>query len=370
MERLSSLERILRTIRGEPVDRVPTFDILHNIDLIERLGREKLTPHNGEDLLCKAAGEVLDLVRHFAVPDRREPWFLEESGFVYRFEWWTGQVVQRPPLDSTPEVEDVVKRDIELILRETDQKKVCHAARQHVRLFDEGYEYMEEVKEQFGRLTEKLAGTVMLPPEDVAPIGVATERLGEAAWWYLYSDAPDLARRYLDTLTEYQLRFIDVFACAEVCPLTQISVPIGTTNSLLYSPVFNRREVLPREKVKIERWKRHGYTVLAFLDSYKWPVIDDYIDAGVSEIHPLEPYCQMEMRQFRERYPLVAAGQPIDCAQLLAFGTPAEVREAVVRAIRDAEERMIIIGSTSEIHPQVRVENALALYEAARSYPL
>lgn len=368
MTELTSRERLSRAIRCEAVDRVPTFDILHNIDLIEHLAEDRITPENAEDLLCRAAGKVLDLIRHFAVPDRREPWFLEdENGFVYRYEWWTAHVVKRPEMRSTRDIEDVVKRDMESIRRDTEAKKICRIARQHVRLYDENFEYMEEVKEHHRRISEKLDGTVMLPPEDVSPMGIVTERLDETGWWYLYTDSPELARSYMDALTDYQMCFIDEFADAAVCPFTQISVPVGGAVNLLYPPEYNRKEVLPREKKKIDRWKKHGYTVMAFLDGYKWPLIDDYLEAGAEEIHPFEPYCGMEVKRFREKYPDVAVGQPIDCTQLLPFGSQEDVRSAVVKAINDAGGRGIIIGSTSEIHPKVKPENALVMYETARS---
>ncbi len=371
MEPLSSKQRLLNTIHGGLIDRIATFDIIHNIDLIEHLAEDKVTPENAENLLCKAAGKILDLIRHFCVPDRTDSWILEdENGFVYRYEWWTAHVVKRPKFDSTREIENSVKRDIELIQRDIEKKKVSHIARQHVRLFDENYEYIEEVREDFKRITEKLNGPLMLPPEDVSPIGVVTERYDEANWWYFYTDYPETARAYLDILTYYQLCFIDTFACAEVCPFAQISVPIGTGSSLLYSPEFNRTEVLPREIKKMKRWEKHGYCVMAFLDGYKWPLIDDYIDAGVDEIHPMEPYCRMDVKTFRQKYPAMTIGQPIDCTQLLAFGTAQEVKYAVEQAIEDAGERKIIIGSTSEIHPAVNVKNALTMYETARNYRL
>ncbi len=86
-------ERLISTIEGEEVDRIATFDIIHNIDLIEHLAEEQLTPRNAEDLLCRVANKVLDLVRHFAVPDDLEPKiFKDETGFVYQYEWWTGHV--------------------------------------------------------------------------------------------------------------------------------------------------------------------------------------------------------------------------------------------------------------------------------------
>ena len=41
-----------------------------------------------------------------------------------------------------------------------------------------------------------------------------------------------------------------------------------------------------------------------------------------------------------------------------------------IKAIEDAEVRKIIIGSSSEIHPNIPVENAMAMYETARDYKL
>jgi hypothetical protein len=371
MDQLSSRERLLRTLDGEPIDRVATFDIIHNIDLIERLTGEKVTPRNAEDLFCRGIARVLDLVRHFAVPNRTEPWTVrDENGFVYRYEWWTGHLIHRPEFRSTRDVADCVERDIELIYRDIEENRICHLARQHAMLFDENYDSFEELKAAYRRIAEKLEGTQLLPPEDVNAIAVATERYDETNWWYLYHDYPEIASTYLDALTDYQLHFIDRFADAGLCPLTQISVATGTGTSLLYSKDIVRREILPREQRKIERWKRHGYRVLAFLDGYKWPVIDDYLALGVEEIHPVEPYCGMDVKTLREKYPELPVGQPIDCAQLLAYGTPDQVRSAVVKAIEDAGARKIIIGSTSEVHPAVKVENALAMYDTARSYAL
>lgn len=371
MGELSCKERLIRTLKGEEIDRIATFDILHNIDLIEHLTGDRVTPKNAEDLLCRAASQVLDLIRHFAVPDDLEPRTMsDEGGFTYRYEWWTGHLLERPRFATSRDIESSVRRDIEAIYECIEAGKICRIARQHVRLFDESFETFEEVKSEFRRITEKLDGTVMLPPEDVCAVGVATERYDETGWWYLWYDYPETARSYLDALTEYQLAFIDAFADSSLCPFTQISVAVGTTTGLLYSPDFVRQEVIPRERNKVDRWKKHGYYVMAFLDGYKWPIIDDFIAIGVDEIHPCEPYCAMDVKTFRERYPEMVISQPIDCANLLPFGSEAEVRDAVARAIEDAGRRKIIIGSTSEIHPGVKVGNALAMYETARGYPL
>ena len=371
MTELSSKERLIRTLKGEPIDRIATFDIIHNIDLIEYLTDDKVTATNAEDLLCKSASKVLDLIRHFAVPaDLNDRTFTDENGFTYQYEWWTGHVVNRPEFDSTKQIENCVKKDIEIIYDCIEKKKVCHIARQHVMLFDESFETVEQVRSEFKRITEKLNGTMMMAPEDVNALGVAVERYDEANWWYFYYDYPKTATEYMDALTNYSLYFIDNFACADVSPFAQISVATGSTTGLLYSAELMRKEVVTREKKKIQRWKEHGYYIMTFLDGYKWPLIDDFLDAGADEIHPCESYCQMDVATLRQKYPELALSQPIDCTQLLSYGTEDEIRQEVIKAIKDAGERKIIIGSTSEIHPEVNIKNALAMYETAINYKL
>jgi len=213
MDELTCKQRLLNTLNGEEVDRVPIFDVLHNKDLIETLSGDKINPENAEDLLCKAAHQSLDLIRHFAIPDLVEPKiFRDENGFVYQYEWWTAHLVERPRFASSREIEYAVRKDIDIIQDCIEKRKICQVARQHVRLFDENFETFEQVKSEFRRLSEKLEGTLMLPPEDVCAVAVATERYDETGWWYLWYDYPETARLYLDALTEYQLAFIDAFA--------------------------------------------------------------------------------------------------------------------------------------------------------------
>jgi len=76
----------------------------------------------------------------------------------------------------------------------------------------------------------------------------------------------------------------------------------------------------------------------------------------------------MEVKRFRELYPDTVIGSMIDCQDLLAFGTPEEVRNATKKAIDDSGGAKTLIGSTSEIHPEIKLENALAMYETAKEY--
>lgn len=370
MEELKSRERLIRTFEGKEIDRIATYDIMHNIDLIEYLTDDKITPKNSEDLLCKAIRKVLDLVRHFSVPyDLETRIIVDEDGFTRKTEWWTMSILERP-FKNMEDVVRMVNKDIERVHKCISEEKVCRQAQFPCKLFGEEYEYLAEVKENFKRIIDKLDGTLMIAPES-SPNYYGLERYGFIWWSYLYNDHPDLAREYLDAMVAYELARVDSFADTSITPISFTSDPIGINDSLLSSPDFTFNELLPRTKKVIERWKGHGFYHIYFADGYKWPVLDEVLSWGlIDAVDPFEPLAHMEVAKFRKKYPNITVCQPIDCQNLLYTGTPAEIKWATIKAIVDAEASKIIIGSSSEIHPNIPVENAMAMYETARDYKL
>ncbi len=67
----------------------------------------------------------------------------------------------------------------------------------------------------------------------------------------------------------------------------------------------------------------------------------------------------------RGRYPDLVLTGGIDVSQLLTFGTPEEVREACRQAILATGGRGYLMGSSTELHWDVRLENAVAMFETA-----
>jgi len=370
MDKLNSRERLINTFEGKKIDRLATYDIMHNACLIEYLADKKITPENAEDVLCRAVSKVLDMVRHFSVPKNMEAVIeTDEDGFVHKKEWWTIQVLERP-FKTISDVVEMAHRDIERIHECIGKKKVCRQAQFPTRLFGEDCEYLEEVKLDFKRVTEKLDGTIMVAPESCT-LYYCLERYDITWWTYLYNDYRELAIDLLDALTDYEIARIESFADLSVTPVSFTSDPVGVNDSLLFSPEFTLNVMLPRTRKIIEKWKSFGYYHIYFADGYKWPVLDEVISWGIVDaVDPFEPLSHMDVKRFRQKYPHITICQPIDCQNLLYAGTPEEVRKTTIKAIEDADAKRIIIGVTSEIHPGVPVENALAMYEAARQYKL
>ena len=157
MSGLNSTERVLNTFEGKPLDRLPLFDIIHNVDFIEQVAGEKVTPANAEGLVCKAVGDTLDLVRHFCIPENLEKReVVDEDGFIYEDEWWTMETRYRP-IKSMDDAAELMKKDIDRIYASIEKHKFCHQAKEQLNLFGEKYEYPEEVNRHFERVSEKSA---------------------------------------------------------------------------------------------------------------------------------------------------------------------------------------------------------------------
>ena len=184
MPQLTATERVLNTFTGDPLDRLPLFDIIHSTDFIEQVSGRKITPQNAEDVTCQAVRRTLDLVRHFCIPEILEPRTIrDEDGFVYRDEWWTREIVRRP-LQSLDDAQELMKRDIERIYACIEAQRFCHQAKEQVNLFGERYEYPEEVNSHFERVTGKLGDTMMIAPETVPGLYTAQNRYGFE--WLIY----------------------------------------------------------------------------------------------------------------------------------------------------------------------------------------
>ncbi|MBA7469402.1 hypothetical protein ES707_04671 [subsurface metagenome] len=363
---LNATERVINTFEGKPLDRLPVFDIIHNTDFIEEVSGKKITPGNAEDVACEAVRKTLDLVRHFCIPEDLEVVEVtDEDGFVFREEWWTKEIIHRP-IRSMRDATELMKKDIDRIYRSIEKQKFCHQAKEHLNLFGEKYDYPEEVNDHFERVAEKLGDTMMIAPEIVPGMYTAQNRFGFDWLIFIQHDHPELFLRYYDALVDHELFRIDCFAPTKLSRVALVSESIAFNTGLIWPPEFIRGEVFPRVKKCVDRWKKYGYYVIWHSDGNKWEVIPDILEMGVDSINPCEPLATMEVKKFRKLYPDTVIGSMVDCQDMLAFGTPQEVARATEQAIADAGGAKTLIGSTSEIHPQIKVANALAMYEAAR----
>ena len=96
----------------------------------------------------------------------------------------------------------------------------------------------------------------------------------------------------------------------------------------------------------------------------------DLIELGIDGLNPLEPLAGMDLKALKARYgrDLTLIGG-VDCARLLPFGRPEQIRDEVRRILDiGAPGGGFVIGDSSQIMPDTPLENILAFYETVHEF--
>ena len=355
--------RIEATLRGELPDRVPIFDLIQHLPLIEYVTGEKITPQNGLDLLCKTIGERLDITRGISAPadDRL---VVNDDGFVYKQEWWTTWLVDRPFRD-TAGLLDYIPRNIEELRNRRPGDMWTFAGRSNV-----WGASTKSPREQYLELQEKVGeNTVLFPFESPVGLDTAWIRAGCDLFCYAYAENPQLVSDWLEALNWSEIQRVHEAADATLSPVALVFADLADKHQPIFSPRFLRQEFFPRLKRLVDVWHAHGVKVVFHSDGNLWPVLDDFQAAGVDGINPLEPLSNMYAGGVRKAYPDWILMGGVDVSELLPFGTEAEVRAAVSRTMREAGRHgRLWLGSSTEIHPAANMRNVLAMWDEIETH--
>jgi len=182
---------------------------------------------------------------------------------------------------------------------------------------------------------------------------------------YLLADSPDLVEEWLDARNRAELRRVAAIADPDLTPIVLTYDDIAYKTGPIFSPKWLRRCWAPRLKALNDAWHTRDTFCLYHSDGNLFPVLDDLVAAGIDGLNPLEVLAGMTVGAVRQRYPRLFLTGGIDVSQLLSFGTPDEVRAACRQAIAEAGRRGYFLGSSTELHWDVSLENALAMFESA-----
>jgi hypothetical protein len=355
---MTARQRIECTLRSDLPDRIPVFDLIQHRPLIEYVSGEKLTLQNGLDLVCKTIGERLDITRGIA-PPVEEKLIRHPDGFVYKQEWWTTWLIERPFKDVEGLL-NYIPRNIEELRNRKFGDMFTFAGKSNV-----WGASSKSPREQFLELQEKVGGnTVIFPNESPVGLDTAHVRAGLDLLVYAYAENPQLVSDWLEALNWAEIQRVHETADPTLSPVALVFADIASTEQIFFSPQFLRKEFFPRLIKLVEAWHEHGIKVIYHSDGNLWPVLDDFRLAGIDGINPLEPLSKMYAGDVRKAYPEWILMGGIDVSQLLPFGSEEEVRRTVRETIRDAGVHgRFWIGSTTEIHPAAKLENILAMWD-------
>ncbi|MHB1485128.1 MAG: uroporphyrinogen decarboxylase family protein [Saccharofermentanales bacterium] len=352
MKEMTKRERVLRTINLQETDRTPVYDVIDNDGMREYYGKAKLTPENAWQLEYAAIKGALDMARGVMISEPNPGMVRVDDDGI---EWYHAKDtcwIQKRPFDDVDSLAKWVERNIE-----------------KTRKFQPDKAYGEQMT-KYRIDTAKNIGddTVVVGMSDVG-MDFACHRVGIELFSYFINDEPQLASDWLEELNLAEIRRAKVIADAELEPVTFIYSDIAFKTGLFLTPSFLRKEFFPRLKRLNNAYQEAGVKCLYHSDGNLMEVMDDLIAADIDGINPMEVMAGMDIKVIKEKYGdkiFITGG--IDVSQLMAFGTPDEVREACMKAIDDSGGTGYFLGSTTELHPAVKVENIVAMVEVAHTY--
>ncbi|MCX5757902.1 MAG: hypothetical protein NTU83_05250 [Candidatus Hydrogenedentes bacterium] len=351
---MTKRERVMRTIRFEETDRVPLYDIFQNDAIIEHFSGRTLEYEGGAHTTALAVGRALDMTRMITAPQRPSEG-VGENGIRYKTERWTGWIVERPFHDLDSLLPWLKER-----IRESNAQT-----------YDRDYaeEFWKDIETHSAAFAESDPTGRHDPTVLVIESGVGLDGIYHATGMQLFVELmfeqPDLVEEWLEALVSAELRRVAVIADPERIPIALTYSDIAHKTGTMFSPDWLRRYWVPRLKRLNDAWHARGTACLFHSDGNLWAVLDDLIAAGIDGLNPIEVLAGMTVKEVREKYPRLFMAGGIDVSQLLTYGTPEEVRATCREAIAATGGIGYFMGSSTELHWDVRLENAIAMFETA-----
>jgi hypothetical protein len=183
-------------------------------------------------------------------------------------------------------------------------------------------------------------------------------------------DAPELVAHLMDCTAKFSAYIARVFAENASAPLMFMGEDIACGTGPIFSPKWLRENALPRWRWIAEPIKAKGYKFLFHTDGRYGellPVIFNEFNAD--GLNPIERNGCNDIFEIRRQYPDKLLFGNVCCAVTLPQGNTFDVEDETLELIEKiGPQGGIFIGSSSEVHDLVPVENALTMYLTVHHY--
>lgn len=347
MPEMTKEERVLCALSRQEPDRVPLYDLVSSVAMIEHFSNDVLTLENAEVTIPRAMSRALDTTRIFLPgPLGRR---VDEGGFTYERREWFNEWQIGVPYRDLPGLIIYIKGEIERL---------------------EAWQPVDPATNlvELRRWKARYAGTVI--PASWAGEALQDNYIQVGLDWFVWLDAeePELTRRWIDARHAQLMRRLQAErGCREVSPLTWIFGDVAYKDRMIFSPVFLHRHGFFQRIAEIcDLYHSYQLKVIFHSDGYIQPIIPDLITAGVDAIAPIDVLAGLDLADLKcaygDRVTLVGG---IDVENVLRLGGVDDVRWATLRAIQVAGPGGgFILGSSSEeLFDNLPLENILAMID-------
>lgn len=347
----NSIERVRAVIHGELPDRPPLYDLLRNDAVISHFAGTTLTLENAPEVVYKAYDPALDATRPAVrMPEAERTITLPDGRKQRHFRWtaWTEYVVYANP------------------------EAYAAAKRAHLDAFDpawspEKQQHMQDYLAHIADHRRKLGEVFFFPGgPSLGLMGIIAE-VGLEHFSYYLAEYPDIIDELLERHALEAVSWIEHLPERHGIEAVFAGDDIAFKCGPLLAPAWFDAHYFPRFARVVDAYHARGIKVLFHSDGNLNPVLDGLVAAGIDGLNPIEVLAGMDVADIHKRYPHLFLCGAIDVSQLLPYGTPSQVKDAVRRSL-DAAEGRLMVGSSTELNNEVPLENYLALREAVLEY--
>ena len=181
---------------------------------------------------------------------------------------------------------------------------------------------------------------------------------------------PDSFGQLLERAVDYNLAVAAVAKQRYGVNIVATTDDVANADGLLMRPSTYMEIVAPKFRKAIEGYKELGYLCIKHCDGNIDAVVDFWIECGIDCLDPVDPGAGYTMGRFKAKYGnKVCLKGNIDCTGALCDGSAEEVQEEVRQCIlAGGEGGGLILSSSNTIHRGVKPENFTAMLAAARKY--
>jgi len=405
-EKLTSKERIRKSLAHEEPDRVPLFELAFSTKLAsEVLGHQAFFPRSGglnlkKIIQANMAGRKMrqDMIREgtetqielyskigydamYLIPtEYLQPVFGSFGlfGNNYLFDVSIKEIKPNTWKVSSPEGLWSIYRyeeraDAFFSMDDSVKRGGIKALRRYVEILesnDKGInEYTKDALESTHIMVERtksgnlftLGHSDVCHPNDQAYLPVFLEAM---------ATEPKLIDRFFEATTE------------GILPILQAQLDMGVDGILgatdwcfktgpIMSPRMFSRFLVPYLKVIVQTTHRYNKPFIKHLDGNTEKILPLLVDeVGIDAYHAIEPTAGMDICKLKKQYgERLSLWGNIDCSEVLVRGMPKQVREEVKKIISVvAPGGGFVLSSSAAIFDMIPMQNLRAMLEAAREF--
>jgi uroporphyrinogen-III decarboxylase len=359
---MTNLERLCASIGRGRADRVMTYDLLDNAAILKKYGKWDDRRSYGFSELAEVnaralAGIGVDITRGMYDPvnhwmaGKIDSWIrflgVDAAGWDVRQSGETAWIAKRPFHDLAGLARNMPRMPVEA-----------------------------EVEAWYGPFIEEV--TAIYRQSGVVMIGGLEGPLCDA---YTYTDmelfmlamydARELCEQLMDVTCEFSRIMADVFVRRSNVPVQFMGEDMAYKSGPIFDPAFLRGSVLPRWRKLMAPIRRAGGTFLLHTDGRYGALLPLIFDElGADALNPIERNGCNDIFEIFAAYPRKMYFGNVCCETTLPFGNVHDVEDEVLELLEriPGAGGTIFIGSSSEIHDRVPIENAEVLYRTVHEY--